>query len=188
ACGPDDRRRRSRNGLRDLSSPALHAPDAADVPRTRARPAARGEGDARHGRSSASDGERSARQRRRRRSAMTAPIRTAVIGYGLGGETFHAPLVAATRGLELSAIVTRDEGRRDRARAAYPDVKLVADVEEVLSPSANIGLVVITTPNSTHAPIARGTIDAGIPCVVDKPFAATADEAREIERRATEKN
>lgn len=118
---------------------------------------------------------------------MTEPIRTAIIGYGLGGETFHAPLVAATPGLQLSAIVTRDDGRRERARAAYPDVKLVGEVEEVLSPHANIGLVVITTPNSTHARIARATIDAGIACVVDKPFAATADEAREIERLARKK-
>lgn len=118
---------------------------------------------------------------------MREPIRTAVVGYGLGGETFHAPLVAATAGLQLSAIVTRDDGRRERARAAYPDVKLVGDIEEVLSPSADIGLVVITTPNSTHARIARATIDAGIACVVDKPFVATADEAREIERLAAQK-
>lgn len=115
---------------------------------------------------------------------MSAPIRTAVVGYGLGGETFHAPLVAATPGLHLSAIVTRDDARRARAREAYPDVQLVGDVEEIFSPNANIGLIVITTPNNTHARIARATIDAGIACVVDKPFAATADEAREIDRLA----
>jgi len=118
---------------------------------------------------------------------VTASIRTAVIGYGLGGETFHAPLIAATPGLELSAIVTRDEGRRARARAAYPDVRLVSDVEAILNPEANMGLVVITTPNATHARIARATIDAGIACVVDKPFAATANEARAIDRLAREK-
>ena len=118
---------------------------------------------------------------------MTAPIRTAIVGYGLGGETFHAPLVAATPGLALAAIVTRDDARRVRAREAYPEVKLIGDIEEMLSPTADIGLVVITTPNNTHARIARTVIDAGIACVVDKPFAATAAEAREIERLAMEK-
>ena len=89
--------------------------------------------------------------------------------------------------VQLAAIVTRDEARRASARAAYPDVRLVADVEEILSPNTNIGLVVITTPNSTHGRIARATIDAGIACVVDKPFAATADEARDIGRLAKDK-
>ena len=38
-------------------------------------------------------------------------MRIALIGYGLAGRVFHAPLIAATEGLELAAIVTADEGR-----------------------------------------------------------------------------
>jgi predicted dehydrogenase len=34
-------------------------------------------------------------------------LRAALIGYGLAGAVFHAPLLTAIPGLELAAIVTR---------------------------------------------------------------------------------
>jgi predicted dehydrogenase len=121
---------------------------------------------------------------------MTSPrpdLRVGLVGYGLAGSAFHAPIIAATPGLRLSAVVTRDPGRRDQARAEHPGARLVDDADAVWSAPDALDLVVLATPNRTHVPLARAAIAAGLPVVVDKPLAPTAAEARalveEAERR-----
>lgn len=106
-------------------------------------------------------------------------IRVGLVGYGLGGAAFHAPIISATPGLELSAIVTRDPARREQARHRYPNVRLLDSADELWS-SRSIDLAVITTPNRTHVPLALGAIAARIPVVVDKPLATNASDAREL--------
>jgi scyllo-inositol 2-dehydrogenase (NADP+) len=78
-------------------------------------------------------------------------IRAGVIGYGLGGMAFHAPLIQAVPELELAAIVT---SRADQVHAAYPGVAVVADAAALLA-DPSIDLVAISTPNDTHMPLAR---------------------------------
>ena len=56
---------------------------------------------------------------------MAPPIRVALLGYGLAGAVFHAPLIASVDGLELAAIVTRNEERRTRARREHPGALLL---------------------------------------------------------------
>jgi predicted dehydrogenase len=107
-------------------------------------------------------------------------LEVGLVGYGLGGSSFHAPLVAATPGLHLAAVVTRDDGRRREIARRYPDARVVASVDELWSGAPALDLVVISTPNVTHVPLARAALEAGAHVVVDKPFAATAAEAREI--------
>lgn len=103
-------------------------------------------------------------------------IDVGLIGFGLAGRAFHAQVIGATPGLRLAAIVQR---RGNEAAEMYPDVRVVRSVEELLSMS-EIRLVVIATPNETHAPIARQCLEAGRDVVVDKPFATTWKEAAEL--------
>jgi scyllo-inositol 2-dehydrogenase (NADP+) len=42
----------------------------------------------------------------------TPPLRVGLIGYGLAGSVFHAPLISTTRGLALDSVVTSDPERR----------------------------------------------------------------------------
>jgi predicted dehydrogenase len=107
-------------------------------------------------------------------------LRVGLIGYGLGGSAFHAPLVAATPGLRLAAVVTRDPGRRAEVERRYPGARLVDDAAALWAIAGELDLVVVTSPNATHVPYARAALEAGLHVVVDKPFAATADEARAI--------
>jgi predicted dehydrogenase len=107
-------------------------------------------------------------------------IRVAVIGYGLAGRVFHAPLVAATDGMELAAIVS---SRKDDIAAAYPHLAAVADPDAVLADPA-IDLVVVATPNDSHFDLAARALDAAKHVVIDKPFALTAAEARRLIDRA----
>lgn len=108
------------------------------------------------------------------------PLRAAVVGYGLGGAAFHAPFIDTTPGLEVVAIVTGNETRREQAARAYPRARIVADAGTLWEPGAGIDLVAISTPNRTHVPLALSAVAAGLHVVVDKPLAPSAKEAREV--------
>jgi predicted dehydrogenase len=114
---------------------------------------------------------------------MTDASRTlevGLVGFGLGGGSFHAPLVASTPGLRLAAVVTRNPERRGEVERLYPEARAVSSVEELWAMTPKLDLVVVSTPNATHVPLARAALEAGAHVVVDKPFAPTADEARAI--------
>ncbi|QNK03091.1 oxidoreductase [Dyella telluris] len=106
----------------------------------------------------------------------TAPLRVALVGYGFAGKTFHAPLIRSVPGLALTTVVSRDAGK---VHADLPDVEVVADVQAALADPA-LDIVVIASPNDTHAPLARAAMEAGKHVVVDKPFALDLMQAREL--------
>ena len=110
-------------------------------------------------------------------------LRVAIAGYGLAGEVFHAPLVAATEGLSLVAVTTSDERRAARARAAYHGVAVKPDAETLLRDIPDVHVLVVATPNRLHVPIARAALARGIAVVMDKPLAADAGPAAAARRR-----
>jgi scyllo-inositol 2-dehydrogenase (NADP+) len=114
-------------------------------------------------------------------------IRVALIGFGLGGESFHAPLIAATAGMRLATVVTSDESRAARARQHYPGVHVAATAQWLWDHAVDHDLVVVTTPNRVHATLAMAALAAGLPVVIDKPFARTVSEARNVIEMAREK-
>ena len=116
-----------------------------------------------------------------------ASARVALIGYGLAGSAFHAPFIAATSGLELAAVVTGDPERRARAEREYRDVALLASAEDVWARAGELDVVVIATPNRVHVPLALAALEAGLGVVVDKPYAATAAEARLVAEAARQR-
>ncbi|MBA4806706.1 oxidoreductase [Brevundimonas sp.] len=104
------------------------------------------------------------------------PIGVAVVGYGLAGQTFHAPLIAATPGLALTAVVS---SRPEAVHADLPDVEVLPDLGAALG-RADIGLIVVATPDALHAEQSIAALKAGKSVVVDKPFAATLAEAEAV--------
>lgn len=112
----------------------------------------------------------------------SSPIRIGLIGYGYAGKTFHAPLIAATPGLRLACVASSDAAK---VHADWPQVEVVADAPALIARD-DIDLVVIATPNDTHAPLARSALRAGKHAVVDKPFALDPDEARAVIATARE--
>ncbi|MCX4731891.1 Gfo/Idh/MocA family oxidoreductase [Streptomyces sp. NBC_01363] len=115
------------------------------------------------------------------------PLRVGLVGYGLAGSVFHAPLIAATDGLVLDTVVTSDEERRAQARAEFPGVRFAASPQELWERADALDLIVIASPNKTHVPIATAALEAGLPVVVDKPIAGTAAEARGLAALAEER-
>ncbi|MFI9171498.1 Gfo/Idh/MocA family oxidoreductase [Streptomyces lincolnensis] len=108
------------------------------------------------------------------------PLRVGLVGYGLAGSVFHAPLIAATEGLALDTVVTSNPERQAQVRAEFPAVRTVATPDELLDRAAELDLIVIASPNKTHVTLATAALKAGLPVVVDKPIAGTAAEAREL--------
>jgi predicted dehydrogenase len=101
-----------------------------------------------------------------------------LVGYGLAGSVFHAPLIAATEGLVLDTVVTSNPERQEQARTEHPDVRIAATADELWPRAGELDLIVVASPNKTHVPIATAALEAGLPVVVDKPIAGTAAEAR----------
>ncbi|HEV7918779.1 MAG TPA: Gfo/Idh/MocA family oxidoreductase, partial [Solirubrobacterales bacterium] len=58
-------------------------------------------------------------------------IRVALIGFGMAGSVFHAPLISSVAGLELSAIVTANPDRRADAMERYPEALVFAEVDQL---------------------------------------------------------
>lgn len=103
-----------------------------------------------------------------------------LIGYGVAGAFFHAPLIASTPGLHLTHIVTSSPERSRSALGEYPQATVVPDAQTLWQHAHELDFVVIATPNSTHVPLARAALNAGLHVVVDKPFAPSPDEARAL--------
>jgi scyllo-inositol 2-dehydrogenase (NADP+) len=107
-------------------------------------------------------------------------IRVGLVGYGLGGAVFHAPLITTTPGLRLVAIVTANADRHAAAARDYPGATILPRVEALFDHAVAIDVVVIASPNRTHVPLALAALGADISVVVDKPLAATAQEGRRV--------
>lgn len=103
-------------------------------------------------------------------------IRVGLLGFGLGGRVFHAPLVSSVEGMELAAVLERST---NKTAARYPGIVTHRSLEEMLADSS-LDLFVVSTPNGTHFELARQILHAGRNVVVDKPAAATSAEIAEL--------
>ena len=105
-----------------------------------------------------------------------SPIRTGVIGYGLAGRVFHAPMIHAVDGLELAAIVERSSRN---AEARYPGIATYPSLDAMLADSS-LELIVVATPNELHATQAMQALRVGRHVVVDKPVGNSSAEIAAI--------
>lgn len=113
---------------------------------------------------------------------MTQNVRVGLVGYGLSGSTFHAPIIKGA-GLELRAVVT---SRAETVQAEQSEAEPLARLED-LTARADIDLVVIATPHALHHEQALLSIEAGKHVVIDKPFAVSAENARQVFAAAEKK-
>jgi scyllo-inositol 2-dehydrogenase (NADP+) len=107
---------------------------------------------------------------------MISTIKVGLIGYGFGGAVFHAPMISAVNGLELSVIYTSNEAK---VRLSYPDVKVTTNLADIWN-NTDIDLIVISTPNTTHYELAKSALEAGKHVVIDKPFVIDIKEGEKL--------
>jgi len=89
-------------------------------------------------------------------------------------------MIAAEPRMRVAAVVTSSAERAERASREYPRARVLSTVDELFTDPSGIDLVVIATPNRSHAPLAMRAIAAGLPVVVDKPFTVTVGEAEQV--------
>lgn len=104
---------------------------------------------------------------------MTLPLKVALLGYGFAGRVFHAPLIAHSQGVQLHSIGSR---QTEHVQADWPGVRVQTVDEALVDP--DIDLVVVATPNDTHAPLTIRALQHGKHVVVDKPFALDMNQAQ----------
>ena len=110
-------------------------------------------------------------------------IRLGLIGYGFAGATFHAPLIAAVRGLRLTRVASSNAAK---VLHDYPDVQVDASPRALMT-APDVDVVVIATPNESHVSLAREALLAGKHVVIDKPFTLSSDGARALMQLARER-
>ncbi|MDP8912556.1 MAG: oxidoreductase [Pseudomonadota bacterium] len=114
---------------------------------------------------------------------MTAgKINVGLIGYGLAGATFHAPLIFSVDRFQLRAIATsRPVAITGQELRVTPDAQAILEADD-------IDMVVIATPNELHFPTAQAALDAGKHVVVDKPFTLDVGQATALIAQAQERD
>ena len=104
-------------------------------------------------------------------------LQVGLVGYGLGGRVFHAPLLVGA-GFNLAVILTNSPERIDQARKDFPNARICSDMDDLLA--QKLDLVVISSANSAHAEQALAAIGAGITTVIDKPVGRDLPETKAI--------
>ena len=115
---------------------------------------------------------------------MNKTINVALASYGMSGEIFHAPLIAAHPHFQLKTVVER---HREKSKEKYPEVSVVKNYEALLNDAA-IDLIVVNTPNALHFEMCKQALEAGKHLIVEKPFTNTTEEAEQLIQLAKEKN
>jgi predicted dehydrogenase len=103
------------------------------------------------------------------------PVRIGLVGYGLGGRYFHAPLIASAANCDFLGVVTTSPERR---RQVGEDLGLPAFDDLAGLAGAGAEAVAISTPAATHVTLTQEALRLGLAAVCDKPFALDADAAR----------
>ncbi len=103
-------------------------------------------------------------------------IKLGVIGAGTWGRN-HVRAVAGLPEAELAAVCDADANTRDRLARQYPAAHFTAEVADLLG---RVDAAVIAAPAATHARLALQCIEAGKPCLVEKPFALRVEDAETV--------
>jgi predicted dehydrogenase len=111
------------------------------------------------------------------------PVRFAVVGAGHMGR-LHAAKIAAhareTGELVLVAVADVDRARAEQVAAAE-GVRGVADYRALFG---EVDAAVVAVPTVAHGEVVAAALDAGLDVLVEKPIAATLEEAEALIARA----
>ncbi|MBT2533216.1 Gfo/Idh/MocA family oxidoreductase [Arthrobacter sp. ISL-48] len=118
--------------------------------------------------------------------ASRGPIRTGLVGFGISGGVFHAPLIEADPDYSLDVIVTADPERAAEAARRYPKARVVPTPEALFALATDLDLLILGTPPLTHFDLAATAISHGLHVVVDKPFVTASAHGQELLTRATD--
>jgi D-galactose 1-dehydrogenase len=97
-----------------------------------------------------------------------SPIRIAIVGFGKIARDQHVPAIAATDGVTLAAVASRN--------ASLPDVPHFATIEQLLRDGTPIDAVALCTPPQVRRAQAAAALEAGKHVMLEKPPGASVAE------------
>lgn len=103
-------------------------------------------------------------------------INVGLLGFGMSGRIFHAPVFTSIKGFNLSKIFTRSTLKKVEAYSLYPDSRVVDDADLIID-DPDIDLIIVALPNTAHYEMTVRALNAGKHVVVEKPFTNTLEEA-----------
>jgi predicted dehydrogenase len=103
-------------------------------------------------------------------------LRIGVIGAGAWGRN-HLRTIAASADAELAAICDLNADVRVQVARQYPASIVTDSVPELLK---QVEAVIVATPARSHAAIGTQSVEAGLPVLVEKPFALTVADAERL--------
>lgn len=107
------------------------------------------------------------------------------IGCGYWGPNLIRNFIQLNRS-DVKRVADLDTGRLAHMKKLYPTVETTTDYRTIIQ-DPNIDAVAVATPVATHHRLAGEAIDAGKHVFVEKPMAASKDEARDLVKRAKAK-
>jgi len=110
-------------------------------------------------------------------------LKIGVIGSGAWGRN-HVRTVAGLADAELTAVCDTDAKTREKLARQYPGTLVTDDLGELLS---RVDAAIVASPAGTHAAVARRCIEAGKPCLVEKPFALNVKDAEAVAALSAER-
>jgi predicted dehydrogenase len=113
-------------------------------------------------------------------------IKVGVIGYGYWGPNLVRNFMAAP-GSAVTRVCDLREERLAPLQKLYPGIKTCNNSNELVN-DPQIDAVVIATPVSSHFELALAALKAGKHLLVEKPLAATSDQARQLIDEAARRN
>lgn len=105
-------------------------------------------------------------------------ISCAIVGLGYWGPNL-ARNIAAHPDTEIKWLCDSNADRLRAAITAYPYARATTDFSDLLR-DTDLDAVIIATPVSTHHPLAKESLLAGKHVLVEKPLAASQQEATEL--------
>ncbi|WP_166242294.1 Gfo/Idh/MocA family protein [Paenibacillus turpanensis] len=111
-------------------------------------------------------------------------LKVAVIGCGSIAKHRHIPEYAAREDVQLVAFVDPVKERAEQFAQQYGG-RAYASYEEMLA-AEKVDAVSVCTPNQTHAPASIAAAKAGAHVLVEKPMAASVEEAQAMIEAAEE--
>ena len=116
-------------------------------------------------------------------------LNLAIIGQGRSGRDIHGKYYLSADNLyfDVKYVVDEDADRRAISEARYPGCKTFADYRALFA-CEDIDLVVNAAYSQYHYSITKELLQHGFSVLVEKPFAKTGDQCRELMAIAQEKN
>ncbi len=107
-------------------------------------------------------------------------VHAGIIGPGLIWQNTHRSILAELHDqIRVVAAAARSTEKQRRAREAYPDATIYSDARKLIE-DPEVEAVIILTPISLNAPMAKASLAANKHAVVEKPVAISVAEAEDL--------